>query len=319
MNKLPEKLDFLYDKNWVEDFLNQNSQIIFKKKFSIKVIKIERSKSYAPEAFNMLYSIELNGEVKQLRASGSTLRERETTFKVMKFLYENSLIEKSFVVPQALEYFSEYNLMFYFDVSGVMLIDFITEDKEDFALKLKQAGIALKHLHSVILPDFPLLEMDWSIDAQKILKYAPDLKDMFGNRLELELEKSKSKTNFVHGDYQLENIIWGDQLGIIDFGSSTLANKEMDLACFVTQLDVMLKRYEGNVLDFEFLKSAFLAGYGDFDLDVYKTYDYLYSLQILQALILIYEEDPNADKENILEVIKFWQNKIKEKYARELK
>ena len=310
---LPQNLDFLLDQSWIEDFLKKNSEEIFGQKLNIVVTRIERSKSFAPEVYNMIYDLMMDDKSQILRASSSTLKERETTFKVMDFIYNNGFSDGSFLVPQALKFFPELNLMFYIDLDGFMMKDFINEDKNSFAEKVRGAGEALKQFHTLPIPNFSLPEMDWNIDCEKISKYAPDLIDMLGNRLSKVLEKSKNRVNFVHGDYQLKNIILGEHLGIIDFGSSTLAEKELDIACFVTQLEIMLKRY-ADISNFEYLKQVFLAGYGDFDLSIYETYDYLYRFQILQALIVIYYQDSNANQKEIMDAIDYWIKIIKEKY-----
>lgn len=314
MIQLPENLDFLKDKNWIEDFLNQNSEEIFGQKFDVKIAEIERSKSFAPEVYNMLYKISLNGENRHLRASSSTLKERETTFKIMDYLHKTGFSSGKFVVPQALKFFPELNLMFYFDVPGKMMKDFIKDDKESFGLKVREAGLALRHFHEIEKPDFSLPQMDWAIDREKILKYSPDLKDIIDNKLEKNLEKAKSEADFCHGDYQSKNIIFGDRLAIIDFGASVFARKELDVACFLTQLEIMLKRYAGTVENFEFYKKEFIVGYGDFDRDLYDIYDYLFSFQIFQALTVIYEKDENADKNELLSSIDYWSKRIKEIY-----
>lgn len=316
MIQLPENLDFLKDKNWVEDFLNQNSENIFGQKFEVKVVEIERSKSFAPEVYNMLYKISLSGESRNLRASSSTLRERETTFKIMDYLYRNGFSSGEFLVPQALKFFPELNLMFYFDAPGKMMKDFIKDDKESFGLKVKEAGLALKHFHEIKKPDFLLPQMDWAIDEAKILEYAPDLKDIIDAKLEINLEKAKSEADFCHGDYQLKNIIFGDKVAIIDFGASVFAHKELDVACFLTQLEIMLCRYAGTVENFEFYKKEFIAVYGNFDRELYDIYDYLFSFQIFQALTVIYEKDENADKDELLSSIDYWAKRIKEIYSK---
>lgn len=315
VNRLPDNLDFLLEKEWVENFLNENSAKIFQKTYKISVKRIERSKSFAPEVFNMIYDLSLDGQPLTIRAASSTIIEKETPFKVMKFLYDHGFSDGDFLVPEPLSYFPELNLHLYKDAPGFMMKDFISEPKEAFAEKVAGAAKALKRIHQVGLPDFALEPTKWDINQEKILQYAPKLEFCLKRLLDQNLEKAqKNKTSFCHGDYQTKNIVLGEKLCIIDFGSSTIAEKELDIASFITQLEIMLKRYS-DISEFDYLRQIFFDYYGEYDSETYKTYEFLYRLVIMNALTVIYEQDPNAVKEEILSAIEFWQERIIENYA----
>jgi len=315
MIQLPENLDFLKDKNWVEDFLNQNSENIFGQKFEVKVLEIERSKSFAPEVYNMLYKIDLGGEDRSLRASSSTIRERETTFKIMDYLYKTGFSSGEFVVPQALKFFPELNLMFYFDLEGSTLKNLINKENDVLVDYVRRAGLALKKMHAVPVPNFPIGEYHWAIEKEKILKYAPDLRNIIENNLNQKINETKDNSFLCHGDYQLENVLIGKSFGIIDFGASTLACKELDIACFVVQLEVMLQRFS-TVDKFDSLKTAFLDAYGEFNKNIYMTHDFLFRLQVMFALIIMFEKDLGVNKIEIKNTIDYWTKRIKEIYSK---
>lgn len=313
-NNLPQNLDCLLDKNWVESFLTKNSQKIFDEPKSIQVLKIERSKSFAPESFAMFYEITANYEKIFLRASASTSQDRSLPFAVMTYIYNHGFNAGDFQVSKPLAYFEDLNLMFYLNLGGRMFRD-VLSDQTDLTGETFKIGQALKKLHSLPQNNLVSSHHVWSFNNEKILSYCPEMSDVIIRNQNNSLEKIETnKYFFCHGDFQPENIVISDKIFIIDFGSVVAENRELDIACFVSQLDIMLKRY-GNPDYFETLKKSFLTGYGDYDQTLFDCYYQLYDFEILQALIAIYEEDPNINKEKILNVINYWHTKMKEKYV----
>lgn len=316
MNNLPRNLDCLLEENWVEAFINKNSQQIFGESKEIKLLKIGRSKSFAPESFAMYYEISVNGEVINLRASASITQNRSLPFAAMQYVYDHGFDQGDFRVSKPLAFFEDLNLMFYTDVSGSMFRVLFSQ-RNDLERESLNIGKMLQKLHSISKLEIVDKTHIWNFDNKKILRYAPELSDAIVDRQNNSLEKIKTdETYFCHGDFQPENIIIGSKTFMIDFGSVVSENKELDVACFVTQLDIMLKRY-GDYTQFENLKKSFFLGYGEYDQELYEAYYSLYELEILQALIAIFEEDPNEDKNKIMEAINYWRTKMKEHYGRD--
>jgi len=310
MDKLPTNLDFLLDKEWMQVFFNKEAEKIFKKNAQITLTSVERSKSFAPESYNMFYKITMDGQPLLLRASASTIAEKETAFKVMEHLYSHGLSEAVIRVPKPYYFFREHNLMLYQDAPGLMLSDLIGEDKNAFEEKLYYCGIGLKSIHAVPVPSFSLAQPKWEFNRQKISRCVPQTDALFGSRLTESLCVTQPLKNvFCHGDFQPKNIVAGESLYVIDFNSVTLAAKELDISCFINQLEIMLKRY-GDLNDFDLFYKRFLEGYGDFDQKIYDAYSYLWQIDILQALISLLEEDPNADKEQLKSAIDYWIKKF---------
>ncbi len=311
-NKLPQTLDFLLDKNWIEDFFNQNVEKIIGRQAEITVKEVKRSKSYAPESFAMYYSVLVNAQETFWRVSASTKQDRFLPFQAMSFVYKNGFNEGDIRTPQPYYFFSKYNFYIYQDVSGHMLTSFLKQKDQELEKKMFKAGEVLKKFHLLPTPDFALSKLQWDFQKEKILEYAPEIKQIFEEPLTKALEKiTINGKKLCHGDYQTENLIFGHLTYLIDFGSVVTAHKEADIASFISQLAVMLKRF-GDINDFDNLSKSFFDGYGaDFENEFFESYCFLYRLQILQALIIMYEVDPTVDKEEIKQTIEFLYNKIK--------
>lgn len=309
-NNLPQSLDFLLDKNWMTDFFNKNSKEIFGSESKIEIIEIERSKSFAPESYAMFYKIMVDRKSMIIRASGSLLEDRFYPYHCMEFIFQNGLSDGDIQAPKPFHFFKEYNLMLYQDVPGQMLKDYISSQDENLEEMVLNSGKALNKFHQIPKPEFKVHQKKWHLDQQKIFQYAPQIKNMIDEFLDRSLKMTENRDDHLcHGDYQPKNIIISDVTYIIDFGSTSLAAKELDVACFISQLEIMLQRY-GDPGQTEILKKSFFEGYGEFENELFMAYYFLYQLDIMQALIVIYEQDPNANKDEVQASINFWADII---------
>lgn len=310
-NSLPLNLDFLLSKEWVNDFFHKNYEKIFGFKKEFQITRIDRAYAMAPQSYNMLYQLQDDEQLYSIRASSSTLVSRSQTYRILKFVYENGFSGKEISVPKPIYYFEDINLMLYQNVTGEVLLYELKKTQEELAPKILLVAKALKKIHQLPKPDFNLDGPKWEFKIDRIDRYLHE-KD--------KIEKIIAKTNnaldgdsvvFCHGDYQPNNLIVGDgKITVIDFGSACLANKELDLASFICQIETMLLRSE-NLSIFENLKKIFFENYGNYDKNYFNDYSFYYCLQILDSLIAFFDNDPNPDKTEVSTAIDYWSKKIK--------
>lgn len=299
-----ENLDFLLNQDQIEMFLNQNAKKIFGEVCGIKILELKRSKTYNPDSYNVLYKIKLGNEIKEIRASATKtlLIDKKTEFKIIQYYYENGFDKGDLLVAKPLAYFDEFNLMFYENIMGSVFINDLNDDLEKLKIKTKDSALALKKIHALKKPDFDLWDSDAlfifkNYEKASLAKYYPELNNKLDNlisNIKEKVDKIKS-ADYCHGDYQPANIIFSDdKLYIFDFGLTCLLDREYDVATFVNQLRVMIKRF-GKYENFEILKNIFLENYGNYNKEKYEIYSLLLNIRILVTFCVTQGKEDNLD------------------------
>jgi len=292
-----EEANRFLDKKYVEQFLNKNSVKIFGHQESAEVAKIDRSNTLNPTSYNILYSIKIGSQYRDIRAATSTIWDYDYNFNTLKLLYENGFGKGDVLVAKPLAYFSEFNLMCYENVEGDQLKSKLNEDITYLKDKVKLVACALKKIHQHKKISYHLWDHDWNFNTTQISRYDQKLADQVINirtKILAELARNTDKC-LCHGDFQPDNILAkGQFLYIIDWGSTTLAQKEMDLASFVIKLNIMLPEF-GNAEYFEPLRECFLTSYGLYDQRMFRLFSTLYSIRILNSFAE-FPEYENAKK-----------------------
>ena len=261
-----EKL--LLDKQNILNFLKMNSTKLFGSSEKIEVLEIKRSKNLNPTSFNLLYKLNIGQEIVSIRASTSTKFDNDYNFNVLQFLRSNGFDKGDVLVA----------------VTGDIFKNQLKEPMDILIVKVKLVAQGLRKIHRFQKVPFHLWPHDWSFDRNLIGQYYPELANEVQDiRQDIIKGLENSKTCLCHGDYQPDNLIFNnDKLTIIDWGSTTLSQKEQDLASFIIKLEVMLPEF-GNEENFPILKGIFLKEYGEYDKQLFNQFYILYGLRILNS------------------------------------
>lgn len=283
----------------IDKFVNENSEKIFGQKKEIKVLEIKRSKTLNPTSFNVLYHLDVSGQPIDMRASTSTTYANDYNYDTLTFLQSHGFSDGDITVAKPFTFFDEFNLLFYEDVPGKVFISELGDSIETLKHKLDLAANALKKLHVFVQSEVPIKLWDhkWQFNQDQIKKYFPE----FANNIDQIRDKLVSNVDrgqkyLCHGDYQPNNLVFNnDHLYIIDWGSTTFAAKELDLACFATQLGNMLYKKE-NQSDYKLLREYFLTAYGHYDKEIFHSFCALYSLQMLDSTLEFTDFESNKER-----------------------
>ncbi|MFA6492732.1 MAG: aminoglycoside phosphotransferase family protein [Patescibacteria group bacterium] len=284
MNK---DLEFLLNKSDIQSFLSTNVKDLFGEDSFLEVLELERAYTYNNRAYNVFYKIKVGDQVKDIRASASLDLPKEKEFKILSFIYNHGFNNDEILVPKPLAFFKEYNLFFYESLPGETLI-FDLKNKDLLDKKIRFAAKALKKFHTLPKPDFELWDAGnflnyKDFEGWALFKFYPNLAKSLNEIVAPLKEKiyQQKSDDICHGDYQPANLIFFDhKIFILDFGTVCLLDREYDVASFINQLEIMLKRY-GDIATFENLKKEFLAGYGDFNREKFDLYTAMLHLRIL--------------------------------------
>lgn len=280
-------LGFLLDKEQAQSFLMANVKDIFGIATSLEILELERAYTYNNRAYNVFYKIKIGDQVKDIRASASLDLPKEKEFKILSFIYNHGFDSGEILVPKPLAFFKDHNLFFYESLPGKTFI-FDLKNKDLLDTKIRFAAKALKKLHNLPKPDFELWNVDnflnyKDFEGWDLFKFYPNLAKSL-NEIVLPLKEKiyqQKSDDFCHGDYQPANLIFfDDKIFILDFGTVCLLDREYDIASFINQLEIMLKRY-GDIAIFENLKKEFLTEYGDFNMEKFDLYTAMLHLRIL--------------------------------------
>ena len=304
-----EKL--LLNKQNIEDFFNTKARGIFGSPERVQVTELKRSKTLNPTSLNVYYGLNIAGKIINVRASSSTKYDTDYNYKTLKYLQKNGLSIGNILVAKPYAFFDEYNLMFYEDIQGEIFTEQLGSDLDKLLKNVKLAAEGLKKVHSIKKVPYKLWDHDWFFDNKLIQKYYPELTNIQEIKQKIMNKISKNKnTNLCHGDFQPDNLIFtNDQLCIIDWGSVTIAQAEMDLASFTAKLEIMMPEF-GNSSNTDLLIKTFLDAYGQFDLETYNHFRILYSIRILNS----FAEFP--DYENAKKRMNLADNMIEENLKR---
>lgn len=299
-------LDFLVEKEDVETFFNANSKRLFDSDDNIQVINIKRAETYNPDSYNVWYKITIGEKELELRASASKELAKKPEFDLLSYLYFNGFERGNIQVAKPLYFFEELNLFFYEHVKGHFFADDLKNNFEELKEKIRLCAIALKKFHNLKKPDLKLWDPSnfFSVnyyEKSHLEKYYPE----FGSRVDDILNKLKEDINptndiFCHGDYHPMNlVIDNNKLFILDLGLSCFFDKEYDVASFVNQLRVMIKRF-GNYDWYNELKNIFLEEYGAKKEEKYRLYSILNNIRILITFCITQK---NTDNKEYMEMV----------------
>jgi aminoglycoside phosphotransferase (APT) family kinase protein len=259
---------FLLDKNQAESFLSDKSELIFGQKKAIRISEIKRSKTFNEEgALNILYKLELDGNLMELRVSTSNFLDKEHDYNAMSYLYKNGFSEGQFVVPEPVAYLKEEKILIYKDVAGSSFVDEFKKQEINVEQTVKACAELVKKIHQLKVPSFGLfnaenLFLNFKFDL--IAERFPEAGD-----LEQAISKIKGLLNtdsksFCHGDFNPNNLLIRDGgIALIDFGMTSVFLKEVDLASFIAHLRQELTNSGQSM--FEQLKNVFLTTYGSYE------------------------------------------------------
>ena len=289
-------LDFLLDKSWAESY--------FSKRFvGAKILGLKRSETFNTESFNVLYSLETNDGNKMIRLSASTQGERKPTYDILKYIFENDFEIGDVLVPRPIGFDPEINAFMYEDVSGHTFMFDLNRSINWLETKINQIAGGLKKFHDIPRPSSKIWghewgEHEWGINRTVMRSFYPRLADNVDNikkSILAQLAENK-KNNLCHGDFQPNNLIFSnEQLYILDFGLACRGDRELDVASFVVQLKIMLRKY-GDVSNFPRLSDIFLRSYGEFDTRKVKLYSVLLSLRILDYFMVFPDSENNRER-----------------------
>lgn len=258
-----DNLDFLLDKREAEKFLKEN----FFSNNLFEVISLKRSGTFDKKSYNILYNVKIDDKKEDIRLYLSVKHDVNKAYNVMHYLYRNGFDSGKSRVPKPYGFSKKYVAMVYKNIPGQTLMHELDKEKNRLIADMKLVGETLRKFHQLPIPTFEVKRSEYLPGFKISSKFYPGLekktvtlkKEIF-NRL----AKNKKKA-FCHGDFQPNNVIVdNNSVYVIDFGSTDLNDKELDIASFVIQLQIMLKKF-GNIEHFDELKKVFLSAYDDYD------------------------------------------------------
>lgn len=289
---------FILNQERMSEFFNDHSQKIFGANKNIKIINIKRSHTFNIETYNILYSLNVDDKRINIRASYSTQADRGVNYQILSYLFNHGFNKGNILVARPYVFFPEYNIIFYENIPGQTFMYELNDNLDNLQDRMKIIAQAIKKIHALPIPSFALWPQIWDVNQSAISQYYPNLAmeiDKIQQNIFQELKKTKSKS-LCHGDFQPNNLIfYKNNLYLIDFGSVCVSDKELDVASFVIQLKIMLKKF-GNILNFEPLKENFLSEYGEFDIKKFNLYSILLSLRILDFFIVFPKAENNQER-----------------------
>lgn len=300
--RMNKSLNFLLNKNEAEDYFNQKSRELFGTAGEVTILDINRSETYNQSSYNILYKMLISGQMKEIRASASEQLSKKEKYRLLIYIYENGFDKGKFLVAKPLGYFEDYNIMIYENVSGEPFMRELDDRQEDLVLKVKRCAQTLKKIHTLQKPDVSLWNADEFFEFKDLEKgalkiYYPKILDALDDII-LQIKKRIDKRSLpvlCHGDFHPNNLIISeDQVYVLDFDLACFIDKEYDVANFVNQLRVMIKRY-GDHKNFETLKKEFLFEYSQYDLEKYKHYEALVNLRILVTFCVSQGQEDNLE------------------------
>lgn len=282
-----QNMELFLNKKWVEDFFNKNNQMIFQQTSKVKLIDLRRSNTFDKKSYNLLYVIEIGNQRKEIRLYYSHKHDVEKAYNALKYFYQNGFDRGQSRTPKPYIYLKNYNIIIYENIQGQTFMHELDRNKNELKNRMSLIAKTLKKIHSLPLPSFEVIISDWKPGEKVAAKNIPDLVDQIEhikNTIFRKLDKNKA-SNLCHGDFQPNNlIINNDIVYIIDFGSICITDKELDIASFVIQLQIMLKKF-GDINSFNELKDIFLAIYDDYNQEKYNLYLALISIVLLEFMI----------------------------------
>lgn len=275
--------------------------------------KIERFLAVAAESYILLYYLNDNGATKLIRGNASTAVSRLNAWEVMQILRQNSFSRDNYLIPRFAVFESDYNLLLYENIEGVVLINEMASNLQTLKVKIALAAGWLAKLHrleyAVNLPKY-----QFQFNQEALARYYPDLAQNLAKIHKEALSHLQyDRRLLIHSDFQPNNMIIKDNhIWVFDFNDSVCDNPMIDVASFIAQLRTMLLRF-GNPDHFAVLEQEFIKEYQkncpftnilNNDLQIYKKLFYLKILASLSASLK--DNEPNK-KEILAKIYQYWR------------
>lgn len=257
---------FLLDQNKAEDFLNIKSKEIFGHKSTIEIKDIKRSKTFnEAEALNVLYSLKVDDYDYQLRVSTSNFLNKSHDYNIMKYLYEHGFNQSPYCIPEPIAFLKEEKILFYKNVDGDILSQFLQDKKLSNDIIENSAKLARK-IHSLPNPPFPVFDpklLFKDFEYELVARKYPKAKNLNKIIEKIRISLPKEEKKLCHGDFNPNNLlVQNKNLCLLDFSMTTIFYKELDLASFITHSRLML---QNDKIEFSKLKKIFLSSYKSFN------------------------------------------------------
>ncbi|MEI6039826.1 MAG: aminoglycoside phosphotransferase family protein [Candidatus Berkelbacteria bacterium] len=282
--------DFLLDKIEAEKLLNDNCGIIFGKNVDISILEIKRNTTYNKTSWNVWYRILVDHKEMKIRLSASTIFEKKRDYQILQYFYNHGFSQGEIVVSRPIALLEDQNIFMYEDANGKTFKEGIDDEIDVLKTKVEKAALVLKKIHALAKPDFDLWYTKLVFNVES--KNTDNLSEFYGEYAEKIVDlvlkikeklKAQEKTVFCHGDFQPDNLIFDiEKIYVLDFSLACLADREYDLAHFVTQLGVMMNMY-GDPRNFDDLKKYFLDAYGEYDQEKLALYSVLACYRVLEV------------------------------------
>lgn len=287
----------LLDKNKVNKYLTENSNLIFGKNKNIQLQQIKRSETYNPEAFNILYDLIINGQKRSIRVSTSRAFSKEHDYRIFRYLFDNGFSQGAFLVPKPIVYLKKDNLFFYENTEGKKLTDLLNDNKDELNNIIIRCAKLCKRIHNLEKPNITLFDptllfenFQYELCAEKY----PESKNL-ENIIQTIKNKLPKNVLFTlcHGDFNPNNILINkEKICLIDFGLTMVFYKEIDLASFIVHLRMML---EDNQSLFEELKTHLLNTYEDYDKNILHLLMALLDARLFEISIIYQNSNYNTN------------------------
>lgn len=264
-----KKIEKLFDKKFVLDYLREKVLPLYPDFTEIKSIEIHAYKKHIwDEAYHVVvgYDVEVVGEDKETEVlpifcSAHSDEPRKNVYDVLKFLWEHGFGQGNLSIPHPLFFSAEFNGTFYRGAEGKNLYRYIrVSNFEETENIIPKAAFWFAKLHQIPTADAKNFNeinsrirtvmpgVDHIID--RIKEKHPEHLDFYKKvyKVFLETEEnflaSTKKRWLVHGDAHPENVIRmsKEKIAVIDFTDLCLSDFARDLGAFTQQLEFMCKR-----------------------------------------------------------------------------
>ena len=278
----------LFDNNYVMELFNQQVLPLYPYFKEIKQIDITLVKK---NVWETTYHVVIEFVTSFLNYNGETIKlpiyctahssePRKSSFAVLSFLWQSGFDRGNLVVPHPLFFSNYFNGFFYRGVQGQTLYYYICHKNykiiEDVVAK---TAAWLAKLHSTPTHKIKNLNLENSrIETatpglttvlKKIGLVYPNYHEIFKKIYEIINQREKkyfaknSQLYLIHGDAHAENVIKinENEIALIDFTDTCLADFTRDLGSFLEQLDFMASKKIDDKNYIKKIKKIFFENY----------------------------------------------------------
>jgi len=285
------KVDYLY--SWLQPFvIIQSVQRLSVPKTAAAFIKKNKKKLYISGPINSFslenYRLYL-GTYSQKLISQYTIktgrREKHIMVKIRKergddlakqsyeiatFLWNKKTYRS--LISRPLYYFPETSAFFYEKLEGMSLANFLINKNDTIDSKLnmyiREIAETLAKIHAITIPAHASIHWLYTYNIERQLNFFGNFikktktnKQLVKKIKKISRESAQTKSTFVHGDFQPENIILHKGIWkIIDFDNAQIGNPYIDVGNFLAQLSYKdIDRDKTKTMRNIFLRSYFRA------------------------------------------------------------